>query len=63
MRTENIDVAAVLGDLIQEGRDLLLVGDIARDGHELAALLYTRFLVCCYARIRHGLQGLYPTCA
>lgn len=56
--TKNIDIAKVLWDLVNEGRDLGLVGDIELDSGKLPALLEARLLVCSCAGLSYRFESL-----
>ena len=58
--TEHIDLPQLLGHTVQEGGDLLFVGDIKRYGGELAASLNTRCLMCGSTVLRDLLESVQP---
>ena len=62
-RTEDVNIAEILWDLVEERRDLLLVRDVQLNSREFASLLKARLLVRRCTRFRDRLQCIHATSA
>lgn len=62
-RTEDIDLFELFRDAVEEGRDLLFVTHVQRDGGELSTGFNTSLLVCSNTRVRDLLQSIGSACA
>ena len=56
--TKDVDVTELRGDIVEEGRNLLLVRDVEGESNELSALLQARLLVRRGTRVCNGLESI-----